>query len=459
MSERLSCGAARGVITPPLELIPSLRGLGDGSFGGVLDDLFVRVIALSAGENQALLIAFDLDKAPYPAEHIAQISTRTGIPEENISFLSIHTHTAPVTGFRSEEPVNDVRRKPVDVQTATAQYEKLVTETLLKVIDEAIGNMRPARMGYAYGKSYINVNRSQDYEYTDENGKLHRECGLGVNPEAHVERTLFVMKFEDLNGQPIAFFMNYPVHNAVLIDNRCCDGKRGLSSDLGGAVCRLLEEKFIGSIALWSSGAAGDVNPLILNEIFYPNPQTGRAVESRLGEDITAVLMMLSARHFADVLKVIRQITCTAESVSIAGTIAWSFTPGRNVVTGLGGATKIITGEGVDPYEIRLHLLRLGEIALLGFSGELYSALGRRLKEISPAKNTILINHDASLMARSGYIFDDETLARDVSNRLPGHRSSHILPGYVLAALEKQMLAMLQQSETASGLSLYAPDR
>lgn len=442
MNNKLYCGASRKVITPSKDLIPNLRGLRDDTFGEVLDDLFVRVIAVGDGEHNALMIAFDLDKAPYPAENLVRISKRTGIPEENIFFFSTHTHTAPITGYRPEERINDVRLKAPEVQEATAKYEQQVTDTMLKVIDEALGGMRPAKMGYAYEKSYINVNRNQNYEYTNENGELRMECGIGVNPEAPIDRTLFVMKFEDMNSQPIAFFMNYPVHNCVMIGNRCCGGKLGISGDISGSVCRFLEEKFSGSTAIWSSGAAGDVNPLMLNETFYPDPKTGRAAECRLSDSITFVLTMLATRHFADVMKAVRNIVCTVESAPIAGMVDWSFTPGRNVVTRDDGTTEIIVGEGVDSYDIRLHLVRLGEVALYGFSGELYSSLGRRIQEISPMENTIIINHDATLMARSNYIFDDKTLACEVPTMLPGYRNTHMLPGYVLESLEKHTLAM-----------------
>lgn len=446
MDKQCFCGASRGDITPAEELIPNLRGLRNCRFGGVLDELFVRAIAVSDGTQQALLIAFDLDKAPYPAENLARIASHTGIPEESIFLFSTHTHTAPVTGFRPEEPINNVRLKAVEVREATAQYEEWVMETLLRVVGEAVGNMRPARMGYAYEKSYLNVNRNQDYEILDEQG-IRLECGLGVNFQAPVDRTLFVMKFEDLNGQPIAIFMNYPVHNCVMIDNDCCNGKVGIGGDMIGQVCRLLETKFFGSTAIWSSGAAGDVNPVILNEIFYPDPQTGCPVESRVGDGITNLREMLAARHFADVTKALRKIVCTTESLSIAGTVAWAFTPGRNVIMREDVTPEVVVGEGVAPYEVRLHLVKLGDIALYGFSGELYSSLGQRIKDISPLENTILINHDASFIARSGYIFDDETLARDIANRLPGHRSSHMLPGYILETLEKQTLEMFRQLE------------
>ncbi len=89
------------------------------------------------------------------------------------------------------------------------------------------------------------------------------------------------------------------------------------------------------------------------------------------------------------------------------------------------GTAEIEVGEGVDPYEIRLHLVRIGDVALYGFSGELYSSLGMRLKEISPLKNTVFINHDASLMARSHYIFDDKTLACGMAAILPGAEHPH----------------------------------
>jgi neutral ceramidase len=441
----LVCGAARARITPSADLIPNLRGLGDALFGGVLDDIFVRAIALGHAGNRALLVAFDLDKAPHPAENLAKISGRTGIPEENIFFFSIHTHTAPVTGYRPEEPVNDVQRKPPEVQEASARYEQQVSDATLKVVDEAVGDMRPARMGYAYEKSYINVNRSQDYEYTDEKGELHSECCLGVNFAAPVDRTLFVMKFEAMDGLPMAFFMNYPVHNCVMIGNKCCGGKMGISGDIGGTVSRFLEERFAGSTAIWSSGAAGDVNPLMMNEIDYPDPSTGRMVQGKMSGGEASLLMTMATRHFADVMKAIRKIVCTSEAAPIIGMVDWSFIPGRNVVVRDDGTTEIAVGDGVDPYEIRLHLVKLGNVALYGFSGELYSSLGRRIKEISPMENTILINHDASLMARSGYIFDDETLARDTSNRLPGHGNSHMLPGYVLESLEKHTLEMFEK--------------
>ncbi len=443
-TDHSTCGAARGLITPAAALIPNLRALRDDSFGGVLDDLYLRVIAVGQGESKALIIGFDLDKALHPAENLAVISERTGIPQENILYFSTHTHTAPVTGSRPEESINDVSLKVPEVQAAQAEYERQVIGTLLRVVDEAIADMRPARMGYACGESYINVNRNQVYEWIDERGEVHRECALGANPETPTDRSLFVLRFEDLDGKPIAFFMNYPVHSCVMIGNDCCDGKIGIGGDLSGCVCRGVEGRYPGSVAVWSSGAAGDVNPLLMNEIFYPDHKTGRPALCRLGDGAPAVLATLAGRHLADILKVIRTIECRVDSAPIAGTVAWSFTPGRDIME-QGDGTQEMVGEGVDPYEIRLHLVKMGDVALFGFSGELYSSLGAHIKEISPLENTVLINHDATLIARSHYIFDDEALVCNTCGVLPGRGNSHMLPGYVLASLEKLTLEMFKE--------------
>ena len=450
----LLCGAARGLITPPAHLLPDLRGLQDRPFGGVLDDLFVRVIALGDGENKALVVALDVGKAPRPAEHLARICARTGIPEENIFLFASHTHTAPVIGGGPDGQVNDLSLKPSAVQTATAEYEALLTDEMLRVVDEALGAMRPARMGYAFDKSYVNVNRNQDYVHTDADGTLHTECRLGANPEGPVDRTLFVMKLEDLEGRPLAFFMNYPVHSCVLHATTCCDGKLGISSDLCGHVSRFLEERFAGCTAVSSSGAAGDVNPVMMSETYYPDPGTGRMATSYMPDGGLAALHTLAARHFADVLRAVRKIDCTVTSAPIAGTLSWSRTPGRDVRQCEDGTVELLTGEGVDPYEIRLHLVRVGEVALYGFSGELYSSLGALLKQISPLEATVLIDHDAALMTRANYVLDEQTLTREVPVMLPGYDNTfalsgydhaRMLPGCVPESLKKHTLEMFAE--------------
>ncbi|MGN0968905.1 MAG: hypothetical protein ACI4O3_06495 [Oscillospiraceae bacterium] len=401
----------------------NLRGLGDIVFTEVLDDIYVRVLILGNEREKILFVVFDLDKVPYPERYLPMLSKLTGIPESGIAILSIHTHTAPVTGWRPTEGPNFILRKPERVQQATHLYENYLENAVQEAVKEALAAQQPVRIGWSVGESYVNINRLQDYIVRTENGETEIRCGLGQNPAAPVDRSLFVLKAESLDGKMVACLTNYAVHNCVLIGNRCGkDGGALLSSDLGGNVSRMIEENFPGSVALWTSGAAGDVNPVLSNEIFYPDPKTGEQTAYILPPGDEAPRMMLkvlAARHLADVLRVLEQISCGGEDMDVGGMVKWAEMPGK----------------GEEPYKIRVHLTRIGDLGLWGVSGELYSSLGKAVTQALPGGPHFILNHDASLMTNTGYIYDDETLARDREETLPGRRNNEILPGYAKESL------------------------
>lgn len=417
------CGAAKKKITPSVLLLEKLHGLGNITFCGVLDDIFVRAMVLGDEREQILFVVFDLDKVPYPERYLPVLAELACIPEENIMLASIHTHTAPVTGWRPTEGPNFILKKPEHVQAAIHEYETFVEQAVYTAVQEALAARKPARMGFGAGKSYINVNRLQDYFVHGEDGNIHVRVGLGQNPSAAVDRSLYALKIEDMQGRMIACLTNYAVHNCVLIGNRC--GENGgtlLSSDLGGNVSQMIEENYPGCIALWTSGAAGDVNPVMMNEIFYPDPKSGAQTAYILPAGEQAPIMMLkvlAARHYADVVRVLDGIVCCDEAVDVRGMVQWAEMPSK----------------GEQPYQIRVHLMKLGEIALWGVSGELFSSLGKVVTESLSGGTHLIVNHDASLMANTGYIYDDDALERDRKETLPGRRNNEILPGYAKDAL------------------------
>src|SRR6185503_9939361 len=91
--------------------------------------------------------------------------------------------------------------------------------------------------------------------------------------------TVTVLRFDDLSGKPIAFWINYAVHVVVM-------GPQNLqvTGDLAGATSRFVEQHYQGKdrvrsdggprlrlppeerndgvVAVWTSGAAGDQNPI-----------------------------------------------------------------------------------------------------------------------------------------------------------------------------------------------------
>ena len=86
------CGAARELITPPEDMLNHLSGLMNSSFGGVVDDLYVRVIALKYGDKKMLLVSFDLDKAACPQENLEALEKETG-NSQRVCFIYRNPHT------------------------------------------------------------------------------------------------------------------------------------------------------------------------------------------------------------------------------------------------------------------------------------------------------------------------------------------------------------------------------
>lgn len=437
MSEKLYCGASRKCITPPADLLPHLYGLKGQSFGGVLDDLFLRVLALKKGETTLLLVSYDLDKAPYPREWIEALAQQFGLLEENISYSAIHTHTAPITGPRFYDGPNRKSIKSHEQQEATNRYEDYLFGVLTEAVQEALSSMQVAKFGYACTESYVNTNRNVDYPAKDGG----TDCSVGNNGSGDVDHTLFLARFETESGSPIAFFMNYAVHNCVMHCNTMFDGKLAISSDLGGNISQKLEEQHPGAVALWTSGAAGDVNPVLMNEICYPSVDDGTCVTEQLGGDQTLFLRILTGRHYMDVTRALQQIKCDQESPRLAGCIQWISTPGRKFPNEEELPESLRAGEKDPDYTVRLQGLRIGEVAICGVSGELYTSFARQIQGQSPFERTLIVNHTACQMANSNYILDDDAIARDAL----GYNHSFIRPGYVTDALREASVKLFSE--------------
>lgn len=452
MSKAFSCGAAKVKITPSEELLPFLFGLMGQQYGRVHDDLFLRVTALGSGDTKALIVVYDLDKAPYPAEWIPWLSDETGIPQENIFYLAIHTHTAPLTGYRPFEGPNFIERKPPEVQQNVRKYEAFLKEKLLQAAREAIAAMVPARMGFETDRCDLGVNRCRQYLARTETGAALPELNIGTNDQGIADSTLLVVRFEDAQtGKPIALLTNYAVHCVAVFRNSCADGKAFLSADIGGAVSRALEQMYPGCVAQWTSAPAGDINPRIMVQNFAPDPKTGKPEEICIPGESAAdsILRIASQQQLDGVLRALDKLHCNACPDSIRGKVAWARTL---------RAPNGFQPEAAEPweeYEIRLHLLQIGDLALIGADGELYTSLGQAIREASPVKNTYVCNHECSLLLNNpGYVMDDATLGLLVRfdgrgaqrGGIPGG-GVYTRPGTVKQALEEATEKLFQEEE------------
>ncbi|MDO4273742.1 MAG: DUF6273 domain-containing protein [Eubacteriales bacterium] len=382
-----SVGAAVRDISPEENMFPLSRKP-NVEMVGTLDPIHVRAIALSDHDTTTLMICTETGRSlgPQFAEAIAE---HTGLPLEAIFLTSTHSHAAPEI---TEDIDLDFEEGDKDVTTLQL-WAKFTLAQVLEAADEALGSQKPASVGVDYSESYINVNRNSPYNQLNEDGEVEEYRYLGYNGAGESDKTVAAIRFNDKEGEPIAFIVNYAVHGTVMHANTCIDGKTGISSDIPGIVSEYLEDNYDGAVAMWLSGAAGDQNPIVQNDIYSRNPQTGEFEEIFTGDH--EILSYLSKIHYADIENAINSIEDYTDNIELDYKFIDATIPGS---------------EGGE-YPITLQMMRIGDIGLACFPGELFSSIGTYMKDNSLLEDTIIVNHTWQRdYQNNGYHADDESI-------------------------------------------------
>ena len=400
----LTAGAAKLDITPAD--LTALNPIGGGTFSRVHDPIFVRVLVLNDGTTETALISADLIEAGEMTPVRRRIERELGIPFDHILITATHAHNAPRIGRVSPGSLAH------DGGPESMAYTELVYDAMVEALLQARASAQPARFGLGAGTADVNVNRD---EYAD--GRWF----LGFNPDGPSDKTLWVIKFETLTGDPIAVLINYAVHSTVTL------WTNEVSGDLAGAATRYVEEQF-GGVALWTLGPAGDQDPRIA---------LGKATGDA-GRDRAFAFKAMDAQGLivgAEAVRVargIKQLTSTARLAAAERVIECPVKKGVDVMDDM-------KQEDVPFVNLRLSLLLLNQIALAGVSGEVVTSIYWRLKKESPLTSTILISITND---RIGYIPEDAAFDR------PTHEVNGcpILRGYAEDAIITGLTAMIESA-------------
>jgi len=229
---KLMAGAAKRIITPEMNL--RLAGYGaifrPGPWGhrvasGVHDDIFARCLALGDGEKTLAFVVLDLvSLLQVDMEAIRErVREKTGREGLMVAVGTTHNHSAPdVVGAYGGVP---------------KRYKRLIHERASDAVAEAVGDMAPARIGFATTRVEGIVRNNRDPEA----GPLDEEAA--------------VMLVEGKDGGTLAVLVNFACHVDVL-------GRRNtlVTADFPAYLRRDLERER-GGTAIFFNGAQGDVYP------------------------------------------------------------------------------------------------------------------------------------------------------------------------------------------------------
>ena len=390
----------------------------------IRDPLYARAIVVDDGRTCAVLVGIDLGAAGNQIvdDAIPRASKVTGCPEHNVIVSATHTHSSNTRGLGQGPPT-----------------AKAVADAIVEAATVAKSKLAPARMGY--GRTLIDLNVNRDLF----NRKL--EWRQEPNPDGPSDKTLAVVEFLADDNVPIGVYMNYAMHPI----NFYLSGV--ISADFPGEASRYIEQLFgERTVAVFSQGASGDQNPrdfrsptLIMSQRsalangggpfvqriggspaaldapssqgFNPQrasseraaiPNANLAAYRRVLDQTGDYVRMLGSMIGSAAVRVMRESIAPVDIARIHGGQESFACPGRVRLDADNPARENVFPGYKDGPDVNLKVgvLRLGDINFVTVNGEVYSQIGMRLKAEAPANKTIMVTL-ANGSANAGYMYAD----------------------------------------------------
>ncbi len=344
-----------------------------GGNTGILDNVYVKTIAIDDGNKKAALISCDLLGLDF--EIISSIKNKAkkelGLDTKALMIASIHTHSGPVTIHN-----NGIGLKDDD-------YIKFLKEKLWESISTAFTSMEPADAYYYQGTCDIGINRRGRIE----EGSIEPSA----DPNGIIDRQVSVIAFYRLeNNGPFSVFFNFGCHPVVLEPENNL-----VSADFPGAACSFIEKSFNGRVkAIFTNGSAGNINPILRgseNEVKINGEKLGSAVMDILKTKGSKLDPFLSY----DVIEVILPYAQPIMKEEFQKTLAEYNEQRKKTKPGsveeklaeanINWANKyldeISNGKIPDYLQIYLYGLRIGNLSLIGIPAEVFAQTSIWIKE------------------------------------------------------------------------------
>ncbi len=416
-SEMLRAGAGRAVIELPAELFPT------EGFIGVHDMLRARVLLLESGNKVAFL---SIELTSLPEEVIVALQKTVGemanIPPENVLVFVTHTFSAPhFMPMHLCKTLADKQRNEL--------LFRVIKAAVTQATSQAVVRMEAARFGYKTGFCNVNVNR--DVSTAD-------GWWLGSNETGPSDKSVLVLRFETLEGDPIALLFSYGVQPSVMDEPPTPDSDRMVTADMAGAASRFLEKQYGAAVtALFCLGAAADQAPSLKGARFQYVDKDGHVQVEDIEEEGFIIAKMLGRRLGIEVLQTSEKIRCQALTSSIFIKKGVVRCPGQKMIRDLHSLrpTKQYDFLPADERDEPVQIVMLGNVALVGVRPELCCQTGLNIKEQSPFPETMvltMVNGGAKYMPdRSAY----DRITYEAMNSPFGRGSAELLCEKVIELL------------------------
>jgi len=383
----------------------------------------------SNNKEQAIMVSVDLLFIPRAMQDSLRICIKDQIPDFDVRKLFLnatHTHSAPNPG--SDWGVDS---KPEE------KYLKLVSEKLSKVVVSAWHNRKHAGVSRGLGYAVVGHNRRVQYENgtAEMYGATDREDFIGL--EGASDPGVDMLFCWDLNKELTGIIMN------VSCPAQVTEAKYYVSADYWSEVRKNLNKKFSQDVyVLPQCGAAGDLSPRDLPHGYkagepnmwdisgiveigrrlaqvidaaYPDARNSiltAPIFKHVVNDIELPARKITEDEYNKALKIVTEIRSREPKDTNSPNTAWNrflkelhenektteFGPWDNKESDYGilrineRLLNTYKEQNKHPYyQVELHIIRLGDVAIASNPFELYVDYGFGIKGRSKANQTFVV--------------------------------------------------------------------
>lgn len=374
--------------------------------------ILASAIALESREgdqvvDQAIMISCDLVAIRQGLLEMVRERAKDKIPGFDLNKLILnatHTHTAPVTLEDSYRLLGSAVMKP-------AEYTEFLVGRIVEAAQQSWAQRKPGKAGWGQGQAVIAQNRRATY--ADGTSKMYGATNVpdfrGI--EGYEDHNLDVLFFWDIEDKLVATAVNVPCPSQEV------EGLSEIHADFWDPVRRQLRERHGENlhIVTWT-GAGGDQ---------VPRPMYGKAADERMRrlrgltrlEEVArrvvrgweeayegARLELVTGPWFQHQVELIqlpwRRVTEKELADAQAGAAKYKDDP-REQTRYLWNQRVVDRYEAekagtLGSFEMELHTLRLGDVAIATNPFELFTDYGVQMKARSPAVQTFLIQLSGS---------------------------------------------------------------
>jgi len=339
------------------------------------DRLYARALVFEAGGERVAFLEADVIIIRANEAFRRKVADATGIPFDHILLGDAHNHAAPSPNGQLE-----------------SNWDREFEKGVVAAANQAVANLQPAKIAAGTGHSRVAMNRRHvipadvDSSLTfDENdvsqtfGKFKTESPvpihefggvmrLGANPAGPIDDAVQVVRIDKADGKPLAVMVDYACHGTSL------GGRNSkISGEWMGRMQEFVEKQFPGVGAIYLQGAAGDINPRVVGGLdgYQDNIETTWALGEEVGREVERVYRTLAPEPLAS-----PHLQIETAEILLPRTYRELFDDFTH--TTIPAPTAIV---------------RMGDMMWTTFPGEMFHAIGMKVKAASPATYAYLMGY------------------------------------------------------------------